>query len=51
MIFNLDDYIKQKFFEKYKLSFNNKKFKEFKKNKYKTVSKEVKNYSNNILKP
>ena len=48
MIFNFDDYIKQKFFEKYKLSFNNKKFKTFKKNKFKIVSKEVKNYSDNI---
>ena len=48
MIFSLDDYIKQKFIEKFNISTNNKKFKIYKKNKFMIASKEIKKLANNI---
>lgn len=48
MIFNLNNYIKQKFFEEYNLSCFNEKFNIYKKNKYKIISEEVKTFAENV---
>ena len=51
MIINTDDYIKQKFLDKFDLSSvgkKNKDFKNFKKNKNKIINKDIKKFANNV---